>query len=82
MRYEIDIEKFAKKFAEEYELLYDNRDNVAGYREAVQEGDEFIRLHPEFVGEFAKYRGDLITSDRELAAFMLALNGMEPQPQA
>ena len=82
MRYEIGIEKFAAKFAEEYEFLYDNRDNVAGYNEAVREGDEFIKLHPQFVGEFARYRGDLITSDREVAAFMFALSSMEPQPQA
>jgi hypothetical protein len=27
----------------------------------------------DFVGEFAKYRNDLVTSDREAAAFMFAL---------
>ena len=82
MRYEISIEKFAKKFGEEYEFLYDNYDNVAGYREALSEGEEFIKTHLEFVAEFARYRGDLITSDREVVAFMFALADMAPLPQA
>ena len=49
---------------------------VAGYYEALEEGDRFIAEHGDFVGEFAKYRGDLITSDREVVAFMFALDVM------
>lgn len=72
----INIQAFAKKFQEEYDFLYENRDCVAGYDEALEEGDKFIAANQEFVGEFAKYRGDFISSDREVAAFMFALDSM------
>ena len=73
---EVDIKAFSKRFAEEYEFLYDHCDNVAGYDKAVRAGDEFMKRHPEFVAEFARFRGDLITSDREAAAFMFALSSL------
>lgn len=69
----INIEQFTKEFQKEYNFLYDNNDNVAGYREAVEFGDKFMTEHNDFVGEFTKYRGDLLTSDREVAAFAFAL---------
>lgn len=72
----INIHKFAERFNKEYKFLYDNDDRVAGYREAVEAGDKFIAEHGDFVGEFVKYRGDFISSDREVAAFMFALNEM------
>lgn len=70
----INIAEFLEKFNAEYKFLYDNYDRVAGYEEAVTAFDEeFLPNHKEFVGEFCKYRGDLITSDRECAAFMFAM---------
>lgn len=72
----VDIKEFADKFNDEYDFLYKNYDRVAGYDEAVETGDIFIQNHPEFVAEFANYRRDLITSDREVAAFMFALEDM------
>lgn len=69
----INLKEFYEKFAEEYKFLYDNYDHVAGEDEAVDAFDEFLPKHKEFVREFDKYRGDLITSDREAAAFMFAL---------
>lgn len=44
--------------------------------DAVEAFDEFLKKHKEFVREFAKYRGDFISSDREAAAFMFALESM------
>lgn len=73
MEFNINIHKFLEQFNKEYDFLYDNYDNVAGYKEAVAEGDEFIKKHPKFVREFVEYRGDFISSDREVAAFMFAL---------
>lgn len=72
----INIQKFAEQFDKEYKFLYDNDDMVAGYNEALEEGDKFIAEHGDFVGEFVKYRGDFISSDREVVAFMFALNEM------
>lgn len=73
---EFNIHQFAEKFQQEYNFLYDNRDRVAGYREAVAAFDEFLKKQPAFVGEFARYRQDFISSDREAAAFMFALSSM------
>ena len=72
----LGIHEFALRYIKEYEFLYDNYDNVAGFGEAVEAFDEFLKKHKEFVGEFAKYRGDFISSDREAAAFMFALENM------
>ena len=76
----MNIHEFAKKFSEEYSFLYENRDRVAGYREAVDAFDEYLKNDVggfrKFVGEFAKYRNDLISSDREAAAFMFALESL------
>lgn len=74
----ISIDRFLEQFNKEYAFLYDNRDRVAVYDEAVNAFDMFIldEQHAAFVGEFAKYRKDLITSDREAAAFMFALDAL------
>ena len=76
----MNIHEFAKKFSEEYSFLYKNQDRVAGYREAVDAFDEYLKGDVggfrKFVGEFAKYRNDIISSDREAAAFMFALESL------
>lgn len=79
MAFNINIQEFKRKFDDEHEFLYDAHCRgceVAGEREALREGDEFIKTHHEFVREFCEYRGDLITSDREVIAFMFALSSM------
>lgn len=69
----INIKMFLEEFKKEYNYLYENHDMVAGYREALQAGECFIKNHPAFVSEFCKFRGDLLTSDREVAAFGFAM---------
>jgi len=46
------------------------------YNEAVTAFDEFLKTNNKFVGEFVKHRGDFVSSDREAAAFMFALDFM------
>ena len=77
--YNVDIKTFSKKFRAEYNFLYDNYDRVAGYSEAVDEFDarmDSSENFKKFVGEFCNYRGDFISSDREAAAFMFAMESM------
>lgn len=72
----INVQEFLEQFNKEYEFLYNNNDNVVGYDEALEKGDEFL-LNPkykDFIVDFIKYRGDFIVSDREVAAFMFALS--------
>lgn len=76
----IDIAEFTQKFKEKHMLLYNNNDNIRGYREAFSAGHKLLS-HPsepvkEFVREFVKYRGKIISSNREMAAFMFALDDM------
>lgn len=75
---DINIHKFYDQFKKEYTFLYDNRDNIAGFSEAVEGFDNFIKTATgrALVGDFCKYRQDFITSDREAAAFMFALDTM------
>lgn len=79
MKKSVSIEKFLRKFQKEYKFLYDNYDNVAGFRDAVKEFD--FRIHHDIgfsrmVQEFARYRKDFISSDREAAAYMFAWTDM------
>ena len=76
MNKNIDIKKFLKKFNKEYEFLYDNRDHVAGVNEAISAFDEFLTNNKDFVIEFVNFRGDIVSSDREAAAFMFAMESM------
>lgn len=73
MNMQININAFEERFNKEYDFLYDNGDAVAGYNEAVEAFDEFASANPNFIREFIKFRGDYISSDREAAAFMFAM---------
>lgn len=75
----VQLDTFQQQFTKEYEFLYAARDNVAGYQEAVKAFDEYAASADgaAFVGAFVKHRGDFISSDREAAAFMFALEALE-----
>lgn len=73
MEKSINIQKFTDEFQAEYNFLYDNHDNVVGYDETVEAFDDFAESHGNFIKEFVQYRGDFISSDREAAAFMFAM---------
>lgn len=75
----VQLDTFQQQFTKEYEFLYAARDNVAGYQEAVKAFDEYAASADgaAFIGAFVKHRGDFISSDREAAAFMFALEALE-----
>ena len=72
---DIDMKAFLNKFGKEYDFLYKNNDRVAGYEEARDYFDEWVKKpeSKEFMKKFIELRGDFISSDREAAAFSFAL---------
>lgn len=76
MKRAINIQDFLEKFNDEYKFLYDSNGTVCGEKEAVKAFDGFVKQHGDFVREFVAFRGDFISSDREAAAFMFALDSM------
>lgn len=74
--YSVDMEKLEKEFSKQYKRIYDCRDNLNGYDDAINTFDEKTKNDKEFnemVNDFVRYHGDFISSDREAAAFMFAL---------
>lgn len=76
MKKEINIKEFLEKFNDEYTFLYSSNGSVCGEKEAPRAFDDFSKQHGDFVREFVIFRGDFISSDREAAAFMFALDSM------
>ena len=76
MEFNINIEEFYKEFNKQYDFLYNAKSYVVGYNEALEVGDAFIKKHSNFIREFNKYRGDILSSDREVVAFIFALDKM------
>lgn len=72
-QFDINIHRFANKFSDVYEFLYIHHDRVAGFKEAMAVGDWFIKNYPIFTRNFTDYRGDILTSDREVAAYGFVL---------
>lgn len=67
------IKKILKQFQIEYDFLYENHDNVAGYEEALEAGEEWLAEKHELAGRLIKERQDFFSSDREVAALAFAL---------
>ena len=72
-QFDINIHRFANKFSDVYEFLYDHHDEVLGFVGAMEFGDWFIKNFPDFTRKFTDYRGDILTSDREVAAYGFVL---------
>ena len=72
----IDMQDFIRQYRKEYNRLYNSKAPIAGYHDAVDRFDVFLKQHPKFVGEFVKGRGDFVSSDREAAAFMFTLDSV------
>ena len=74
----VKMRDLLKRFGEEYESMYrgERRDLTVSYRTAVDEGDRLIREDKELVRAFVKHRRDIMSSDREVAAFYFAVNAL------
>ena len=69
-------------FVKNYSRLYQTDDDHESgeFCDAVDKFDELSANDPQFaatVQKFNKYMGDLISSDREAAAFVMALDDLE-----
>ena len=73
---ELNIIDFIKKFNEHYEFFYNVHDDVEGYRKLVRTGDNIISCDKfrDLIGKFHHARHDIMTSDREVAAFVLTMS--------
>lgn len=69
------IKKFIRQFNKEYEKMYDSKDKVRDYKEAVQYFDTHLeeKWFKNLLSPFVLERGDAVTSDRECAAFVFTL---------
>lgn len=83
MKYsDIDIKKLLSKFGKEYDFIYNANKagkTVAGEREALEFFDRYMDTNKDFVNfvkRVVKVRGDFFSSDREIIAFMFALDSM------
>lgn len=67
-----DCQKFTKLMGYIYDAFYDSWSGEEDeFRSLVKQGDSIIRneVFKPFLNEVANYRGDFISSDREVAAF-------------
>ena len=81
----INMSDFLKDFNEAYQIVYDYGDQlIDNYQDLVCEFDEFIyyEKNSNFVNRFNKFRGDVILSDNEAAAFMIAYHRLENKEKA
>lgn len=77
-----DMEELKNAFVKNYSRLYQTDDDheSSEFYDAVDKFDEMSANNAQFtatVQKFNKYMGDLISSDREAAAFVMALDDLE-----
>lgn len=78
----VDMKKLQDAFTKHYSRLYRTHDDHESgeYLDAVDRFDELSGNDPQFtatVQKFNEYTSDLISSDREAAAFVMALDELE-----
>ncbi|MBO1301857.1 hypothetical protein J3353_02350 [Faecalibacterium sp. Marseille-Q4137] len=78
----VDMKKLQAAFTKHYSRLYHTHDDHESgeYLDAVDRFDELSGNDPQFtatVQKFNEYTSDLISSDREAAAFVMALDELE-----
>lgn len=74
MEVNINMDEFLNRFSEIHTELYDSNDDMDDFDEAVSAYDEALKnpTFRDFLGEFVGYSGNVVSSDRECAAFMYA----------
>lgn len=85
----IDLAELRNRTAENYNILYENDDKIddgaAGYFSVSSlcgSFDDYMEVNSEFrklVQTYTKYVGDFLSSDREAAAFIYAIDELYPE---
>lgn len=73
---QVDTFLFNLNFNKIYDKLRDSKEYDSDYYEALDAGDKLIKKYPELVKSLVISRGDIFSSDREVAAMVMALNGV------
>jgi hypothetical protein len=72
----IDIKEFAETYSNYYRKLYYDRNFAATYEDTARDFYDMVLVKRDnvkaFLKRFCEYQMDIITSDREAAAFALA----------
>jgi hypothetical protein len=70
------VRKVLEQFNKEYDFMYEHERTayVAGYDEALEYGDRLIAERHPIVASLCKMRGDIFSSDREVAALGFAVS--------
>ena len=71
----VTIEEFCKQFSFDYNLLYESEEinKNLNYSDKVNIFDRCLHSFKDILSEYVKYEGDFISSDRESAAFIMAI---------
>lgn len=77
----VSISKFARQFSDDYEILYTKKPcptpNTPPTARDLKQGDALIRDQHPLVSALATYRQDILSSDREVIAFVRALRALD-----
>lgn len=68
------LENLIHRYEREYDKLYAARST--GTDEDLAAFDNLLEIFPDMIREFNKARFDILSSDRECAAFAIAFRGM------
>lgn len=66
------MEEFLGYFYKAYDFLYDHDELIDVEQNLVDIGDRWLEEYPDLVKEYNKETGEILTSDREVAAFAVA----------
>ena len=73
---QVEVFLFNNRFNDIYTKLYYSKELDDYYYKALDAGDKLIKKYPELVKSLAISRGNIFSSDREVAAMVMALSGM------
>lgn len=79
--HQVSISEFARQFSDDYEILYEQKPCPTPRTPLTQSdlnrGNQLIRDQHPLVAALATYRQDILSSDREVIAFVRAMRALD-----